>query len=84
MFNSNQNKIKNETLLKKAKSEMKEKFYGKKVISSQYLKINTYHKKYKKYSDSRLDNLDGVVFLHDYFDAAHDQENQIFQNFFVT
>jgi hypothetical protein len=82
MFNSNQNKIKNETLLKKAKSEMKEKFYGKKVISSQYLNINTYHKKYKKYSDSRLDNLDGVVFLHDYFDAAHDQENQIFQNFF--
>ena len=51
-------------------------------MSNQYIAVNTYDEKFYKYDDERLNQLDGVVFLHDYFDAAHDQENLIFNNFY--
>ena len=65
-----------------AKEEMDKKFSGEKVVSNQYIAINTYDAKFRKYDDERLNNVNGVIFLHDFFDAAHDQENLLFNNFF--
>lgn len=79
MFENLENKNEKIELSKK---EMDKKFSGKKVMSNQYIAVNTYDEKFYKYDDERLNQLDGVVFLHDYFDAAHDQENLIFNNFY--
>lgn len=79
MFENLKNK---EEKIKLSRKEMDEKFSGKKVISNQYIAVNTYDEKFYKYDDDRLKQLDGVVFLHDYFDASHDQENLIFNNFY--
>jgi len=65
-----------------SKKQMDRKFSGKKVMSNQYIAVNTYDKKFYKFDDNRLNHLDGVVFLHDYFDAAHDQDDLIFNNFY--
>ena len=76
-------KIDNKKLkISSAKREMDKKFSGEKVVSNQYIAINTYDSKFRKYHDVRLNNVNGVIFLHDFFDAAHDQENLLFNNFF--
>jgi hypothetical protein len=79
IFNSLKNK-KNKINL--ARKEMKNKFLGVAVSSNQYLKINTYNTKNKIKFDKKLNNLYGVVFLHDFFDAPHDQDKLIFSDFF--
>jgi hypothetical protein len=69
-------------LINLAKQEMKNKFLGTTVSSNQYLKVNTYNIKNKIKLDKKLNNLYGVVFLHDFFDAPHDQDKLIFNDFF--
>ena len=69
-------------LINLAKKEMKNKFLGTVVSSNQYLKVNTYNTNNKIKFNKKLNNLFGVVFLHDFFDAPHDQDKLIFNDFF--
>lgn len=81
-FNKNFSKLtnKNKKLLQ-AKKEFKKKINGKIDISSAYMDN-------KSYKDNilpipkKLNNINGVLFLHDIYDAVHDHSGLIFNDFY--
>jgi hypothetical protein len=74
---TNKNKKINE-----AKKEIKKKFMGLDDISTRnnFLPINTY--KSKNLQNDHLSKIQGVVFLHDFFDSPHLWGNIIFNDFY--
>jgi hypothetical protein len=73
-LNSKRNKI----LL--SQKLLKKKFLGKKDISSEYSDNISY--KNKKINDKKIKIVDGVIFLHDFFDACHDFDGLLFNDFY--
>jgi len=59
---------------------LKKKIYGRKELSSNYLNNISY--KNNKLDDKRIEHLDGVIFLHDFFDSCHDYDGLIFEDFY--
>ena len=76
-------KLRNKTIkIKEAKKEIIKKFRGKDEISSIYLgKNNPYKKKLIFFNDKQIE---GVLFLHDFFDAPHDRgEKHLFADHYL-
>jgi hypothetical protein len=59
---------------------LERKINGQNEISSNYLNNIPY--KNNKIDDQRINNLDGIIFLHDFFDACHDYDGLIFEDFY--
>ena len=59
---------------------LKKKFLGKKEISSKYLDNISY--KNKNINDEKIKIVDGIIFLHDFFDACHDFDGLLFNDFY--
>ena len=59
---------------------LERKINGQNEISSNYLNNISY--KNNKVDDQRLNDLDGIIFLHDFFDACHDYDGLIFEDFY--
>ena len=71
---------KNKKLLQ-AKKEFKKKISGKIDISSAYMNNKSY-KDNTPHVPKKLNNIDGVLFLHDIYDAVHDHSGLIFNDFY--
>jgi hypothetical protein len=72
------NSKKNKILL--ANNLLKKKFLGYEDISSSYMN-NLSYKNYKTY-DEKIKLVNGVIFLHDFFDACHDFDGLLFNDFY--
>jgi len=62
-----------------AKKSINNKFSGKLDITSSYLKFNPFA---KTVYDSQIEELNGVIFLHDFFDSPHDYKFNLFPDFY--
>ncbi len=72
ILKKNFSKLKNKkTKIKQAKKEIIKKFSGKNEISGSYLNENNAYKKKLKFINKS--GINGVLFLHDFFDAPHDR-----------
>ena len=81
-FSQNYSKLKNKKKkLFQAKKEFKKKINGKVDISSAYMNNKSY-KENKTPVPKNLNNVDGVLFLHDIYDAVHDHSGLIFNDFY--
>ena len=81
-FNQDFSKLKNKKeKIVQAQKEFKKKINGKLDISSVYMGNKSY-KKNKVLIPKKLDNVDGVLFLHDIYDAVHDHSGLIFNDFY--
>ena len=69
--------------IKLAKIELNKKFLGKDDFSTRndFLPINTYKSK-KKVDIKKLSEIEGVLFLHDFFDGPHMNGNMIYPDFY--
>ena len=63
-----------------AKKELVKKFKGKYERQAINLKVNTFKQPVKNYK--YLDKLDGVVFLHDFFDSSHETKFTAFEDYY--
>jgi len=74
-------KLKNKnTKIAEANKFLERKINGRKEISSNYLNNISYKK--NKFDDQRINDLDGIIFLHDFFDSCHDYDGLIFDDFY--
>ena len=64
-----------------AKKLLEKKINGQKEISSNYY-LNNFSYKKNNMDDSNIKELDGIIFLHDFFDACHDFDGLIFEDFY--
>jgi hypothetical protein len=72
-------KNKNDKILE-ANKLLERKISGQNEISSNYLNNISY--KNNKADDQRINDLDGIIFLHDFYDACHDFDGLIFEDFY--
>ena len=80
-FKKEYKKLKNKTdKILEANKLLERKINGQNEISSNYLDNISY--KNNKADDQRLNDLDGIIFLHDFFDACHDYDGLIFEDFY--
>ncbi len=81
-FSQNFSKLKKKKKkLFQAKQEFKKKINGKIDISSAYMNNKSY-KKNKILIPKEFNNVNGVLFLHDIYDAVHDHSGLIFNDFY--
>jgi hypothetical protein len=80
-FKKEYKKLKNKKdKILEANKLLERKINGQNEISSNYLNNISY--KNNKVDDQRLNDLDGIIFLHDFFDACHDYDGLIFEDFY--
>ena len=80
-FKKEYKKLKNKKdKILEANKLLERKINGQNEISSNYLNNISY--KNIKADDQRLNDLDGIIFLHDFFDACHDYDGLIFEDFY--
>ena len=81
-FNQDFSKLKNKKeKIVQAKKEFKKKINGMIDISSAYMNNKSYEEN-KIPVPKELNNVDGVLFLHDIYDAVHDHSGLIFNDFY--
>lgn len=81
-FKKKYEKLKNKNYkIQEARKLLERKIKGQKEISSDYY-LNNFSYKKNKIDDIRLNELDGVIFLHDFYDAYHEYEGLIFEDFY--
>ena len=83
--NISQNIRNNETFLSISENDLKLRFSDaeKKKNKMSYLSVNTYTSKDDEKFDVRLlNNLDGILFLQDFYDSPHDWGNLVFDDFY--
>jgi hypothetical protein len=74
-------KLKNKNAkIAEANKLLERKINGRKEISSNYLNNISYKK--NNFDDQRINDLDGIIFLHDFFDSCHDYDGLIFDDFY--
>jgi hypothetical protein len=69
----------NKTQFSYAKKSLENKFFGKFDVTSSYLKFNPYN---TNMIDSKINEFQGVLFLHDFFDSPHDYKFDLFPDFY--
>jgi hypothetical protein len=77
---------KNQTLLSSSEQNLKIRFLSnkKKQTTMSYLHIDTYgEKKNKTFNLNILKKIDGVLFLHDFYDSPHDWGKLSFDDFYL-
>tara|TARA_A100001015_G_C15044400_1_gene742437 strand:- start:3269 stop:4810 length:1542 start_codon:yes stop_codon:yes gene_type:complete len=80
-FKNDFEKLKNKNIkIRYAKSLLNKKFKGINEKSAINLKVNTYKLPIRNYK--YFDNINGVLFLHDFFDAPHDLKFSLFEDFY--
>jgi hypothetical protein len=80
-FKNDFEKLKNKnSKIEYAKSLLNKKFKGINEKSAINLKVNTYKLPIKNHK--YLNNINGVLFLHDFFDAPHDLKFSLFEDFY--
>jgi hypothetical protein len=81
-FKKKYEKLKNKNYkILEAKKLLEKKINGQKEISSNYY-LNNFSYKKNNVDDLRINELDGIIFLHDFFDACHDYDGLIFEDFY--
>ena len=85
-YNYLYNKIKkNKKFLNFSRNDLMSRFSKKSSAKNlNYLAVNTYNNKRNNHKEiNKLKNIDGVLFLQDFYDSPHDWGNLLFKDFYI-